>query len=299
MRNSMVPGQAPLVPAEVSTASLEPYSEPLHQNTGSNNISRLISALRRFRWVIAGLTLLGVAGGIVATRFIKPEYEVSARIWIETPNNNRVGTPIQGDELLQAKAWIELLTTSKVLDPVGRERKVFVNGDAEHARLFKNFERASDRRWIPGKFELALDKDGKTYELKQRTGLYTEKGAVGDWIGRQLGFKWVPEFDKDDWGRDIKFEVISPREASVALTRRLVPTLRELNFLHLTLRDSDPEAAALTMNALIHQFVDEAAAQKRSKLTMLAEILDSQVADQDRRLKDAEQRFESFRVGTD
>jgi succinoglycan biosynthesis transport protein ExoP len=299
MRNSMVPGQAPLAPAEVSTSSLEPYSEPLHQNTGSNNISRLISALRRFRWVITGLTLLGVAGGIVATRFIKPEYEVSARIWIETPNNNRVGTPIQGDELLQAKAWIELLTTFKVLDPVIRERKLFVNhGDPENARLFKNFALASDRRWIPGKFELALDKDGKTYELKQRTGLYTEKGAVGDSIGRQLGFKWVPEFDKDDWGRDIKFEVISPREASVALTKRLVPTLRELNFLHLTLRDSDPEAAALTMNALIHRFVDEAAAQKRSKLTMLAEILDSQVADQDRRLKDAEQRFESFRVGT-
>ena len=299
MRNSMVPGQTPLAPAEVSTSSLEPYSEPLHQNTGSNNISRLISALRRFRWVIAGLTLLGVAGGIVASRFIKPEYEVSARILIEPPTGNRVGAPIQGDELLEAKAWIELLTSFKVLDPVVRERKLFVNsGDAENARLFKNFELASDRRWIPGKFELAVDKNGKTYELKQRSGLYTEKGTVGDSIGRQLGFKWAPELGKDDWGRDIVFEVISPREASVALTKRLVPTLRELNFLHLTLRDNDPEAAALTMNALIHQFVDEAAAQKRSKLTMLAEILDSQVADQDRRLKDAEQRFESFRVGT-
>ena len=299
MRNSMVPGQAPIAPAEVSTGVLEPYSEPPYQNTGSNNISRLISALRRFRWIIAGLTLLGAAGGIIATRFIKPEYEVSARIWIETPNNNRVGTPIQGDELLAAKAWIELLTTFKVLDPVIRERKLFVNhGGAEDARIFKTFELAADRRWIPGKFELSVDKTGKSYELKQRTGLYTEKGSVGDSIGRQMGFKWVPEFKKEDWGRDITFEVISPREASVALTRRLVPTLRELNFLHLTLRDSDPEAAALTMNSLIHQFVDEAAAQKRSKLTMLAEILDSQVADQDRRLKDAEQRFESFRVGT-
>lgn len=299
MRNSMVPSQAPLAPAEISTSGLEQYSEPPSQNTGSGNLSRIISALRRFRWVIAGLTLLGVGGGIVATRFIEPEYEVSARIWIETPNRSRVGTPIQGDELLEAKAWIELLTTFKVLDPVVRERKLFVNsGAVENARLFKNFELAADRRWIPGKFELAVDKTGKTYELKQRTGLYAEKGAVGDSIGLQLGFKWVPEFQKDDWGREIRFEVISPREASVALTRRLVPTLRELNFLHLTLRDSDPEAAALTMNALIHQFVDEAAAQKRSKLTMLAEILDSQVVDQDRRLKDAEQRFESFRVGT-
>src|SRR5688572_8220217 len=116
MRNSMVPGQAPLAPAEVSTSGLEPYSEPLHQNTGSNNIYRRTSALRRFCCVFARLTLLRIAGGIVATRFIKPEYEVSARIWIETPNNNRVGTPIQGDELLQAKAWIELLTTFKVLD---------------------------------------------------------------------------------------------------------------------------------------------------------------------------------------
>jgi capsular exopolysaccharide synthesis family protein len=299
MRNSMVPGQAPLAPAEISTSGVEPYAEPPYQNTNSNNISRLISALRRFRWGIAVLTLLGIAGGIVATRFIEPEYEVSARILIEPPTGNRVGAPIQGDELLNAKAWIELLSSFKVLDPVVRQRKLFVNhGAAENARLFKNFELASDRRWIPGTFELAVDKNGKTYELKQRSGLYTEKGAVGDSIGRQLGFKWVPELGKDDWGRGIKFEVISPREASVALIKRLVPTLREMNFLHLTLRDPDPEAAALTMNALIGQFVNEAAAQKRSKLTMLAEILDSQVADQDRRLKDAEQRLESFRVGT-
>jgi capsular exopolysaccharide synthesis family protein len=299
MRTSMVPGQVPLAPAEISSSGLEPYSEPPSQSTGSNNISRIISTLRRFRWVIAGLTLLGIAGGIVATRFIEPEYEVSATILIEPPTGNRVGAPIQGDELLEAKAWIELLTTFKVLDPVVRERKLFVNpGVAGDARLFTNFELASDRRWIPGKFELAVDKNGKTYELKQRSGLYAEKGTVGDSIGRQLGFKWVPELGKDDWGRDITFEVISPREASVALTRRLVPTLREMNFLNLTLRDTDPEAAALTMNALIRQFVNEAAAQKRSKLTMLAEILDSQVADQDRRLKDAEQRLESFRVGT-
>src|SRR5688572_27722888 len=39
IRNSMVPGQAPLAPAEVSTSGLEPYSEPPYQNPGSNNIS--------------------------------------------------------------------------------------------------------------------------------------------------------------------------------------------------------------------------------------------------------------------
>src|SRR5688572_33183604 len=111
MRNSMVPGQAPLAPAEVSTSGLEPYSEPPYQNTGSNNLARIVSALRRFGWVIAGLTLLGIAGGVVATPLIEPEYVVSRRIRIETPNNNRVGTPIQGDDLLEAKSWLQLLTT--------------------------------------------------------------------------------------------------------------------------------------------------------------------------------------------
>ncbi len=299
MRHSMVPGQTTqsIVPADSGSPGLEAYSEPLSQSATSNSVSRVISALRRFRWLIVGLGILGVGGGIIATRIIKPDYEVKATIWIETPNSGRVGTPIQGEELLDSKAWVELLTTFKVLDPVVHARKLYLaQNDADDVPIFKDFDLSG--RFLPGSFELSIKDDGKRYEMKQKSGFYTESGAIGDSVGKQIGFKWVPKPAKDHWGKKVGFEIVSPREASVALTRRMNSNLREENFLILTLREKDPEAAALTMNTLIRRFVDEAAEQKRSKLTMLAQVLDSQVFDQARRLKDAEQRLESFRVGT-
>lgn len=297
MRNSIVPGQS--TPPVVSVdGGLEAYSEPLSQNTPSNSVSRIISTLRRFRWLIIGFGVLGLGAGIVATKFITPEYEVSARIWIETPSRGQAGTPIQGEELLDSKAWVELLTTFKVLDPVVRARKLYIsNSDTLDLPLFKDFDLGTGR-FLPGEFEFAIQDDGKRYDLKQKNGFWSESGAIGDSVGRQIGFKWLPRPGRDHWGKKVKFSLISPREASVALARRLDPKLREENFLLLTLREKNPEAAAHTMNTLIKRFVDEAAEQKRSKLTMLAQVLDSQTSDQESRLKDAEQRLESFRVGT-
>jgi len=295
----MVPGKTTqsVVPADSGSPDLEAYSEPLSQNATSNSVSRVISTLRRFRWLIVGLGILGVGGGIVATEFIQPDYEVTARIWIETPNRGQAGTPIQGEELLDSKAWVELLTTFKVLDPVVHARKLYLAPkDADDAPIFKDFELSG--RFLPGAFEFSVENDGKRYQLKQRSGLYAEAGAIGDSVGKQIGFRWVPEPGKDYWGKKVGFEIVSPREASVTLARRLQSNLREENFLVLTLREKNAEEAAQTMNTLIRRFVDEAAEQKRSKLTMLAQVLDSQVLDQDRRLKDAEQRLESFRVGT-
>lgn len=298
MRNSIVPGQAPQpVVADVHSTSVESYAEPPYQNPNSTNLSRIISVLRRFRWVLVGMTLLGLAGGVVATRFIEPEYETVARVWIETPNKGKVGTPIQGEELLESKAWVQLLTTFKVLDPVVHARKLYLSlASAEDSVLFRDFNLAA--RFNAGTYEFEIEKNGRDYRLKQRSGLYAESGVIGDSVGTKLGFKWAPVPGKDYAGRKIRFELVSPREASVRLASRLQTTLGENYLLVINLRDTDKDAAALTMNTLIRRFVDEAADQKRSKLTLLAQVLDSQVLDQDRRLKDAEQRFESFRVGT-
>ena len=299
MRHAMIPGKVtpPAVTAETPAIGMEAYAEPPVQAPAGNSIGRIFSALWRFRWGIAGLTVLGLAGGIVASRLVEPEYEAIARIIIETPNNNRVGTPIQGEELLESKAWLELLTSFRVLDPVVEARKLYLSHDADRAGLFTGFE-LRRTGYLRGTFELKIDEAGKKYELRQRNGVYTENGAVGDSIGRKIGFAWLPAVARGDRGQTIAFGIVSRREASVALARRLQKSLKEEKFLDLTLRDSDPEAVALTLNTLINRFVEEAADQKRSKLTLLAQVLDSQVLDLDRRLKDAEERYESFRVGT-
>src|SRR5438132_9718915 len=44
---------------------------------------RILSALLRFKWLIATFTLVGTVAGIGATRFLKPIYSAQAKIWID------------------------------------------------------------------------------------------------------------------------------------------------------------------------------------------------------------------------
>ena len=138
-------------------------------------------------------TGLGIVGGIIATKLIEPDYEVSATIWIETPNQGRAGTPIQGEELLDSQAWVELLQTFKVLDPVVRSRKLYLSHSRAAAPLFADF----DIRYPlgTGRFEIAFSENGKTYSLKQKSGLFAENGNVGDSVGLKMGWRWVPRGD--------------------------------------------------------------------------------------------------------
>ena len=261
------------------------------------NLGRLLQGLRRYKWLILVLTLAGLGAGIFATRFIRPSYQVGATIWIETPTADRAGTPIQGDRLLQSRAWVDLLTTYIVLDPVIRQRKLYLSAArGPDSALFRGFELGE--RFLPGEYELAIDEAGKRWNLKHRKHLVTDQGAVGDSVGRRLGFLWAPRPPRASYGKTIHFNVSTPREASENLAKRLKTALNEETFLRITLSDADPSEAAATMNALISRYVDEAATQKRQKLTLLSTVLDSQVVEQSEKLRLAEEGLEGFRVGT-
>lgn len=263
---------------------------------GSSNLTRIVQAIKRFRWLILGLTVLGLGGGLVATRFVVPQYEVGATIWVEADDNSG-GGPIQGERLLQSRAWVELLNTYKVLDPVVRDRKLYLSGArGADSALFRNFDLSE--RFLPGEYELAISEDGKTYTLRHLKRLVSEEGAMSDSVGRKLGFRWLPRPPRSVFGRTVKFTVRTPREASIDLRSSVRASLRENNFLNLSYSDSDPERAAATLNSLITRFVDEAATQKRQKLTQLSEVLDSQVTEQAVRLRNSEESLEGFRVGT-
>jgi capsular exopolysaccharide synthesis family protein len=300
MSSSLVPSRSSSAPVPDNAAStpagMESFAPQPQDEVGAGHaLSRALAALRRFRWLIIGFALAGIGGGIVATRFIKPDYEVAATIWIETPSKGKSGTPIQGEELLDAKAWVELLTTFKVLDPVVQERRLFIDGaQGPDSSVFRDFGLAD--RFVPGEFELSFDAAAKTYTLRQQRGLYTETGVLGDSIGRKLGWRWAPHFSAVYLGRKHQFEVVTPREASEELTKRLTSVLREDNFLILHMRDKSGVEGAATMNALLQRFVDEAAAQKRKKLTLLSQVLDTQVDAQAERLRLAEEALERYRV---
>lgn len=290
---TQAPQTLPYLPTEAGGGLAAPQSA----EAGGLNLARVFQGLMRYKWLILALTLAGLGAGVLATRYISPSYVVGATIWIETPDGDRAGTPIQGDRLLRSRAWVDLLTTYIVLDPVVRERKLYLSARrGADSALFRGFNLGE--RFLPGDYEYTIDDAGKRWTLKHRKQLVTDEGAVGDSVGRRLGFLWAPRPPRASYGRTVRFSVSTPREASENLAGRLTTALREETFLRITYSDPDPEEAAATLNALVTRYVDEAATQKRQKLTMLATVLDSQVVEQSEKLRAAEEGLEGFRVNT-
>src|SRR3989475_312760 len=93
---------------------------------------RMLGAIRRRRWLVLGVTLLGTAAGIVAAvRFVGPRYLARARLWVGAaepdPNVLRGTTPPPGtDRLLGVEAWVDFVRSDAVLDTVVREVRLYL-----------------------------------------------------------------------------------------------------------------------------------------------------------------------------
>src|SRR5215210_5888611 len=193
----------------------------------TNPFSRPFSAVRRHKWLIAGVMVAAVAAGVVGTRLIVPEYEVRATIWIqsETPIGDRSG-PIRSQELLNSGAWVELLKSYRIADGVVRKLALYVKPEnPADAQLMSNFEIA-EKSYL-GQFRLDIDGATKKWKLTQEGSNYTETGNADD---------------------------------SVGLNARLP---EKSNFLWLSYRGPDPQIAQQTLNAWAKEFVDVAGELKK------------------------------------
>src|SRR5260221_4092896 len=83
-------------------------------------LERPISAVRRYKWMIVVVLLLSTAGGVVSTRFVKPEYESKATLWIESQTPQSGGGPIRSPEALHTGAWVELFHRLNMLAQYAR-----------------------------------------------------------------------------------------------------------------------------------------------------------------------------------
>jgi capsular exopolysaccharide synthesis family protein len=263
-------------------------------------LERPLAAIRRYKWLLLAVVLLATLGGVIATKMVKPEYEVRATISIqsETPLQDKEG-PIRPHELLNAEAWVELLKTFRISDAVVKQLALFVKpaNDADSA-LFRGFDVAN--RLVPGKYELDVP-SASQWRLNLSEGGYTETGAVGDSIGRKLGFEWQPSAAllSRYAGKKVEFTVATPRETSVELQKRLHPNLPEKsNFLWITFTDPNPELAEHTLNAWVDEYVKVAGDLKRKNLVEFSNILSSQLDFAATSLKDAESSLEGFKVHT-
>src|SRR5256885_2727285 len=259
---------------------------------------RVLSAVGRFKWMIAVVTIVGTVGGVAATRFIKPQYMVQATLWIDQPDQ-RGGPergPIRSGQPLEPEAWLDLLKSYRVLDQVVRDQRLFVTTTArEDASLFETFRVAEQYR--AGVYRLAVDGSGKAFTLSTGKGVEVEHGAVGDSIGARLGFTWAPRAGTIPAGRTVEFSVATVRDSARALSEELeVATDPAGNFLRMYLKGADAARITSTINAIAERFVQVAAELRRQKLTELTKILDQQLAAAHQNLQDAEKALERFQV---
>jgi tyrosine-protein kinase Etk/Wzc len=286
----------PAVPAPV-------YGQQFDGSAGESGdarqmVRRLVGAVLRYKWAVLALTLVGTAGGYVASRSVAPQYVAQATVWIE--GGRREGGadrgPIRSEQLLASFGWVDLLRSYVVLDEVVHTQRLYLSlragGDSA---LFSDFALAP--RFAPGDYTLSVRGDG-TYELRNQAGP-VDRGQLGDSIGRPVGFLWQPRAAALTGSRTVEFHVTTPRDAAQTLGQGLDPRIvPEGNFLRVALTGTNPVHIATTVNAVVERYVTVAADLKREKLRELTRILNEQLQYAARNLQNAERALESYRVQT-
>jgi succinoglycan biosynthesis transport protein ExoP len=289
--------QLPYEPSEGwgDTPTLEPKRNPLERPLG---------AVRRYKWLMLGIVALSAGAGVIAMRMVKPDYEVTAKIWVQAlagPGAESQG-PIRGRELLNAFSWVELLRSFRISDAVVRKLALYVQPEKQDdSTLFRGFGTA-EKGFMHGNFKLAVAKRSAKWTLTMEDSPLTENGNPGDSIGnKKMGFRWQPPADlmAKYAGQDVSFRIAIPRETSLEVLKRLVPKLPDkTNIISLTYTDPDPQLAERTLNEYVAEYVRVAKELKQEQSVELAKIVGDQLQSAENSLRDAERALESFKVNT-
>jgi capsular exopolysaccharide synthesis family protein len=264
---------------------------------GGINLGRYISALKRYKWLIVAITIVGTIAGIGISQFIDPSYEVNATVWVSDPQSGK--GPIRAPNMMDAQQWTELLGSFAILDPVAMEMRLYIQPNREaDSTVFRTFQPTASLR--TGTY--GLEHDGKTYKLlnyAEAGDTQIEAGAVGDSIGRPVGFSWAPTAQELGRPRTIVFDVLSPREAALQIKSRLTLRNQTLsNFITLNYTGNKPQRLANTLNLMLSKFVDKATYYKKRELTEFSTTLADQLDVAQRNLKTAENNLEGFKIAT-
>ncbi len=304
MANEPVPdprSNAELLPAPVteSMVQLSPGAAPRPApgtGAGGNAKARYLAALRRYKWLIVAVALVGMAATAGATRFMHPKYAADATIWVEVPSKDERGSgPLQPSELLVSTGWLDLLHSFTVMDAVVRSERMYLDYAPADAGVFRDFRVAP--RFHPGEYTLRVSPAGRSYTLLSAEGSWTERGTPGDSIGRKAGFQWAPPAKALRPGREIRFTLSAPRDAAKKLNDNLNAAMpKNGNFVRLSLSGEDPARMASEVNAVADRFVAAAAEIKAAKMTEVAKILGDQVSVAEGNLRDAESALQAYNI---
>jgi polysaccharide biosynthesis transport protein len=261
-------------------------------------------AVRRRKWLVLAITIVGTTLGLAASRLLRPPYSATALLWFETKEAASDPRASDADELLNPSGWIDLVESNAVLEDVVRQRRLFLRPrNPADSTMLGTLQ--LDGTLVPGRYRYTVDAAGKTFTLSA-DGRTVQTDSVTAPAGKGLGFSWAPGAALPGPGRSVEFELNTPAEAARELRKTLTvstdvdPTLwhtgTNANFLRVRLAGAVPPELAATVNAIADRVVVVAADLKRIKLVELGRILDEQRQHALRTLRDAEAAQRDFRV---
>jgi polysaccharide biosynthesis transport protein len=288
------------LPMQRGRPSVPAYSQPSGDEPGAGSgfsLRRFAAALLRYRWMLLGTLVIGTAAGIWASRYVPPEYEAGATILIHVPDRNSDNQgPIRSSSMFDERAFIELMRNQAVLLPAVQAERLYLDHRRDDEDLF------TDLRLEPnieaGTYTLVVDNSGTGMELRSPEGVTVERAAVGQPIGMAIGLSWRPEPNALRPGRQARFSVMSPHDATTVLRNAIMPQLAGGRFLNLKYRDNDPLKAARVVNAIADQYVSLSSDLKRAQLVELRDTLVSQLEYARVQLEQAELELNNFLVRT-
>jgi succinoglycan biosynthesis transport protein ExoP len=291
-----------LSPLDTSGDRFGPYQgrrmgEP--EEDGSGNLLRYLAAVARYKWLILLVTFVGAVGGVMFTKTVRYEYSAQATLWIEAPPRQQTSPqPIRSAELLDSHAWVALLTSFPVLEPIVWQQRLYLNVSTPEAELVTS-TLAAEEGFLSGGYRLTVDEAGREFVLASRSGMVLQQGEVGDSIGQPIGVRWLPPEGSLRPGAEVDFSLGAIREMAQVLANQIDTGVdREINFLTVSLTGTDPEKTAGIVNAITEQYLTVVADLKQARMTELSGILRDQLDVAAAALHLAETELRDFQVNT-
>jgi polysaccharide biosynthesis transport protein len=295
-RLASVPAAAPPLPA-ISQGPLEQWGAPPPPASTSSGMRRYLAAVDRFKWLVIAMVLLGLLAGYVATRYIKPEYDVQGKITLRDPSAEIIGNSRQRSN----ESYLQFFRAFSITDSVSRKLRLYLapKRDADSV-FFRDFTLGP--QFISGTYELTIDSKREKYRLrrsKSGDSREVESGLIGDSIGRESGMRWRPAKEILPTKATVEFELITPREASINLGKKMRADAQpNTDVMNVSLRGEDAARTELALNEWMSLFVNYAGVIKNGGTSKNAAAAKQAYAEAETRLKTAREELERFRVST-
>ena len=289
------PSAQSLEPSYAPEPALDSWPrEPQDEGLGFSP-QRLLSALLRFKWVILLSMVLGSGAAYYAYGSTAPIYRAEGSLWVNS-NRNSQDLPITQEEILGGNAWVDVLLSARVLQPVVVQERMYISTSADDRPLFEDFQLAE--RFVTGAFILTVAPGGRWTLATDDDQQPIETGSVGEPIGFDLGFRWTPP-SVELYPREVAFSVVAPRDAVNRLANDLqTGTDRAGIFITIRLEGRDPDRIARILSAIMTRHIELAADLKRAQHEQLTELLKVQLDTVTADLATAERALENYRVNT-